>query len=64
MRENDICVTVLLFLQIWQNTMVGINFADETEALNFKEVLDNKLESKRQRRNGMCIFVMRLDSFK
>jgi Wiskott-Aldrich syndrome protein len=30
--------------------MVGINFADKVEAANFKEVLDNKLESKRQRR--------------
>ncbi|CAG7716878.1 unnamed protein product [Allacma fusca] len=33
------------------STMVGINFADISEASNFRDTLDNKLETKRQRRN-------------
>lgn len=33
--------------------MVAILFADTTEASNFREALDGKLEAKRQRRNGM-----------
>lgn len=32
--------------------MVAILFADTTEASNFREALDGKLEAKRQRRNG------------
>lgn len=37
--------------------MVGISFADTTEAWTFKEALDSKLEAKRQRRNGNSLFV-------
>lgn len=32
--------------------MVAILFADPTEASNFREALDSKLEAKRQRRSG------------
>lgn len=37
--------------------MVAILFADTTEASNFREALDGKLEAKRQRRNGMRLFL-------
>jgi len=39
--------------------MVGINFADGTEAASFFASLDNKLEAKRKRRSGMSnVFVV------
>lgn len=45
----------IFFALMLQSSMVAILFADTTEASNFREALDGKLEAKRQRRNGMRI---------